>query len=124
MSGANRNFLPSFVRHIDRSMDPKKAATAYPALKRRIVEILIANDPSGLFGLGAPYDEHDRDVHIIISKLQGATGTSDVEIILEEVLGGWMDSAGEPVTGLCAAMAPDIWEAWQDFKNAAGWPRS
>ena len=103
-------------------MDPKKAASAYSVLERRIVEILVAHDPSGLFALGAPHDEHDRDVHIIISKLRRAAGTSDVEIILEEVLGGWMNSAGKPTSQLCAAMAPDIWEAWQYFRNASNRP--
>jgi hypothetical protein len=101
-------------------MDPKKAATAYPARERRVVEILIAHDPSGLFALGAPRDEHDAEARAIISKLQRATGTADVEGILDDVLGGWIRSAGKPTTDLCAAMAPDIWEAWRNFRNAAG----
>ena len=101
-------------------MDSKKASIAYPVLERKVVDILVAHDPTGLYGLGAPRDEHDRDVHAIISRLQDALGQADVEGILADVLRPWLDGAGESTRELCAAMAPGIWEAWQNFRKAAG----
>src|SRR5437773_10857366 len=101
-------------------MDPKKASVAYSRLEERVVDILVAHDPSGLFALGAPRDEHDREVHAIISKLQHATGPEDVEGILSAVLRPWVEGAGKSVAALCAATAPDIWEAWQKFREVAG----
>jgi hypothetical protein len=101
-------------------MDSKKASIAYRALERQVVDIVIAHDPSGLYALGAPRDEHDGDVHAIISRLQRASGPTDVESILAEVLRPWLDGASKSTTELCAAMAPGIWEAWHEFRRAAG----
>jgi len=52
--------------------------------------------------------------------LQDALGQADVEGILADVLRPWLDGAGESTRELCAAMAPGIWEAWQNFRKAAG----
>ena len=104
----------------DRLMDSKKASIAYPVLERKVVDILVAHDPSGLYALGAPRDEHDRDVHAIISRLQHASGPADVEGILADVLRPWLEDAGKSTTEFCAVMAPGIWEAWQNFRKAAG----
>ena len=46
-------------------MDADKAAKAYPTLEKRIARLLVEHDPSGLFAMGAPHDEHDEDVRAI-----------------------------------------------------------
>jgi hypothetical protein len=85
-------------------MDAKKAAAAYPTLEKLIARVLIERDPSGLYAMGAPHDEHDGDVHSI----------------LVDRLCGWIVDAGKDVEDLCSGMAPAIWEAWREFKRAAG----
>src|SRR6266446_6811387 len=101
-------------------MDSKKASIAYPVLERKVVDIVVAHDPSGLYSLGDPRAEPDRDVHAIISRLKHASGLVDVEGILADVLRPWLEAAGKSTTESCAAMAPGIWEAWQNFRRAAG----
>lgn len=101
-------------------MDAERAAAAYPALEKRVIGILVAHDPSGLFALGAPRDEHDRDVHTIISALQGATSVTDVRAILERELAHWITGASKDVDELCREMAEPIWDAWCEFRSKAG----
>lgn len=101
-------------------MDSRKTVAAYSTLEKRVGSVLIEHDPSGLYALGAPHDEHDGDVHAIISALQHATSVADVRPILESTLGSWIRDAGKDVDVLCATMAPPIWEAWRDFKSEVG----
>ena len=101
-------------------MDSRKAVAAYPTLEKRVASVLIEHDPSGLYAMGAPHDEHDGDVRAIISALQRATSLADVRPILESTLGRWIRGAGKDVDVLCASMALPIWEAWCDFKSEAG----
>ena len=101
-------------------MDAKKAAAAYPTLEKLIARVLIEHDPSGLYAMGAPHDEHGGDVRAIIASLQRATSLADVHSILVDRLCGWIVNAGKDVDDLCSSMAPAIWEAWREFKRAAG----
>ncbi len=101
-------------------MDARKAAAAYPALEARIRALLVEHDPSGLFEAGAPRDEHDREVHAIVSRLRRAADEDDVAAILADVLGGWIDGAAKNRAELCSRMAPHVWEAWRAFTSAAG----
>lgn len=101
-------------------MDTQRATKAFPTLQKRIVDVLVEQDPSGLFGTGAPNDEHDADVHAIISQLQRAKSESDVRSVLNDRLRGWIIESGKNVDEVCAQMAPAIWEAWREFKDQAG----
>jgi hypothetical protein len=101
-------------------MDPKKATAAYPALEKRVRNVLVEQDPSGLYAIGAPDDEHDEEVRRIISLLQRATSVADVREVLKDRLAPWILDAGKSVEDLCTKMAPPIWEAWCEFKLKAG----
>ena len=95
-------------------MKPEKAKRAYPELEESIRRAFQAHDPDGLFAMGAPADEHDTDIHAIISSLQHAAGAEDVAATLRHRFEG-----GDSVDRL-TAMAAEIWQAWRDFKRAAG----
>jgi hypothetical protein len=101
-------------------MDPDKATAAFPVLEERIRQTLVAHDPSGLFELGAPRDEHDGDVHTIISRLQRASDETEVPGILEDALGHWIGDRRRVQRKVCEAMAPEVWDAWSAFKVEAG----
>ena len=45
---------------------------------------------------------------------------ADVQSILVDRLCGWIVDAEKDVDDLCSSMAPAIWEAWCEFKRAAG----
>ena len=85
-----------------------------------IREVLQRHDPSNLFELGAPLDEHDSSVHRIIGGIQHAHDPAGVTEVLERELWDWINAAGNDPTRICAAMAPDVWRAWRAFKGGAG----
>lgn len=100
-------------------MDPKKARAAYPQLFNAIRAVIYRHDPSGLFALGAPKDEHDDDVHRIISRLQHVDSPDAVPEILDDVMGYWFEENPDP-KDFARAMAPPIWDAWCVFIEEAG----
>ena len=94
-------------------MDKNKAAAAFPELIATLRDVLRQHDPSGLFALGCPEDEHDDDIHRILSLLQGAQGRGDVVNVLDSVLSGWVPEEERKAT--FEAMAPAVWAAWSAF---------
>ena len=98
-------------------MDKKKAAAALPLLVASLREVLQEHDPSGLFACHCPADEHDADIHRIISLLQRAAGPDDVAGIVESVMDGWRPK-GE-CDAMWGAMAPAIWIAWSAFVESS-----
>ncbi len=100
-------------------MKPTEARAAFPRLLDEITEVLLRHDPSGLFSAGAPRDEHDDDIHRIVSLLQDTHGPDDVPGILESVMGDWIASSGDNPKEMCRAMAPAIWAAWKKFRDKA-----
>lgn len=98
-------------------MDPAKAARAFPRLIAAMRTILHRHDPSGLFGMGAPEDEHDGSICRIISGLQLVRECNEVASILEAELGDWIADNGNDPEKVCQAMAPEVWEAWSTFQD-------
>jgi hypothetical protein len=101
-------------------VDPEKARRAYPDLENSIRQIFLAQDPDRLFELGAPPDEHDGDIHRVISKLQYASEVSDLVHILEHCRIEAPEMGRQGSSDDWRGMAPAIWEAWLAFKQAAG----
>ena len=101
-------------------MDPKKASTAFPTLFSKIRKVVYRYDPSGLFAIGAPKDEHDDSVNKIISLLRYKHSPEEVPDVLENAMGGWLADNPEASEEKWVAMAPEIWEAWKAFLENAG----
>ncbi len=92
---------------------------AFPALFQGIRNAVIASDPTGLFSLGVPLDEHDDLIHRIISGLGAARQADDVEAILDNALRSWIDAAGGRKDGVVGELSPVIWHLWQNFRQEA-----
>ena len=101
-------------------MDPKKARAAFPELFNKIREIVYQHDPSGLFSVGAPKDEHDDSVYKIISLLRNKKSLEEVPDVLDKAMGGWLEENPEASDDMWVSMAPEIWEAWKTFLKKAG----
>ena len=101
-------------------MDPKKASAAFPALFNTIREVVYRYDPSGLFSIGAPKDEHDDSVHKIISLLRSTHTLEEVPDVLDQAMGGWLEDNPYASGEMWESMAPEIWEAWKTFLEKAG----
>ncbi len=100
-------------------MDPTKARAAFPRLLSEIREVVYRYDPSGLFAIGAPKDEHDDSVYKIISLLQHIHSEEEVPQVLEKAMGGWLADNPEASEEVWTAMAPEIWDAWKAFLERA-----
>ena len=100
-------------------MDPKKANAAFPELFAKIQDVLYRYDPSGLFSIGAPKDEHDDSVYKIISLLRYIRSLEEAPGILHKTMGGWLAENPQASEEMWALMAPEIWEAWQTFLKKA-----
>lgn len=98
-------------------MDTNKASKFYPKLLRDIQEVFRKHDPSGLFSLGVPNDEHDDDINRIVSELQHVSDPEEVPVLLKKHLGEWINSAGKDPSEVCQRMASPIWDAWCEFRN-------
>ena len=101
-------------------MDPKKASKAFPTLFSNIREVVYRYDPSGLFAIGAPKDEHDDSVFKIISLLRDKHSQEEVPDVLDKAMGGWLADNPEASEEMWEEMAPEIWEAWKVFLEEAG----
>ena len=101
-------------------MDPKKAKEAFPELFHAIREVVYRYEPSGLFAISAPKDEHDDDVYRIISLLRDSRGPEEVPEVLDNVMGGWLTENPHASEEMWVSMAPEIWEAWETFLEKAG----
>ena len=101
-------------------MDPKKASAAFPALFHKVREIVYRYDPSGLFSIGAPQDEHDDSVYKIISLLRDKHSLEEVPDVLDKAMGGWLAENPDASEEMWVSMAPEIWEAWKTFLEKAG----
>ena len=98
-------------------MDTQKARRSYPKLLRDIREVFRKHDPSGLFSMHVPDDEHDSDINRIISDLQHASGQEEVPRLLQKHLDEWIKDAGNDPFEICDRMASPIWDAWSEFKK-------
>ena len=96
-------------------MDPKKTGTAFPELFAKIQDVVYRYDPSGLFSIGAPKDEHDDSVYKIISLLRYIRSLEEVPGILDKAMGGWLPENPHASEEMWVSMAPEIWEAWRKF---------
>ena len=101
-------------------IEATRAAGAFPELLRTIRKVFYQHDPSGLFAVGAPEDEHDALIHMVISRLQYLRGSEEVAVVLEAELGGWIASNGKDPKDACSSMAPAIWSAWCVFREKVG----
>ena len=101
-------------------MDKEKAAAAFPKLFEDIREVIYQHDPSGLFAMGAPKDEHDDSIHRIISLLQHIHGPEGVQEVLEDAMRDWIADKGDNPKEVCTAMAPAVWTAWSEFRGKVG----
>ncbi len=101
-------------------MDPKEARAAFLALLSQIREVVYRYDPSGLFSIGAPKDEHDDSIYKIISLLRHTHGPEEVPDVLEKAMGGWLADNPEASEEMWVSMASEIWEAWKTFLAKAG----
>ena len=100
-------------------MDPEKAKAAFPVLFDAIKEVIYRYDPSGLFSIGAPKDEHDDSVYRIISLLRDTRSLDEVPDILDKAMGGWLAENPHATEEMWVSMAPEIWEAWKIFLQKA-----
>ena len=100
-------------------MNKEEARAAFPGLFEAIREVLQRHDPSGLFAMGAPKDEHDDSINRIVARLQSVQSAEAVPEILEREVGGWIRGNGKDAVEVCAAMAPEIWVAWCEFREKA-----
>ena len=101
-------------------MDPQKAKAAFPELFHAIREVVYRHDPSGLFAISAPKDEHDDDVYRIISLLRHSRSMEEVPEVLDTVMGRWLSENPYASEEMWGSMAPEIWEAWKTFLEKAG----
>ena len=100
-------------------MDSKKAGTAFPELFAKIQDVVYRYDPSGLFSIGAPKDEHDDSVYKIISLLRCICSLEEVPGILHKTMGGWLAENPHASEDMWISMAPEVWEAWKIFLEQA-----
>ena len=101
-------------------MNPDEASSAFAVLEAEIRDVFRRHDPSGLFGMGAPADEHDSDVHRVISALQRVADPCGVSEVLQSVWREWIAARGQDPIRVCDAMAPEVWSAWRAFRRRAG----
>lgn len=92
----------------------------YRPLRRAVSRIVAQADPIGLLALGAPADEYDGEVDVILPRLAAARSQDDVRTIVrnEFVRRFGEDIAGPPER--YDAAAGEIWRAIVRYRGLPG----
>jgi len=91
---------------------------AYGELYADVSRLVREADPIRLIAIGAPDDEYDVEVSMILPRLGEATSASDVHRIVHEEFVHCFDAeiAGPPE--VYATVSEEIWQTWQ--RSSAG----
>jgi len=82
----------------------------------RQLQDLLGVDPVGLLGMGAPDDEYDLELGMILPRLREANSANDVLNIVHQVFIECFDSKTAGPRNAYAGLAHEIWQAWLQFK--------
>jgi len=84
----------------------KLSKEAYRELYEELVQILYRHDPIGLATSGAPHNEYEPEVGIIIPRLRSAASAEDVTHIIYEEFSRWFGA--ESYYGTAKRLTPQV----------------
>ena len=98
-------------------MNRAKIKALYRELYTEVEEILFRNDPMGI-NFEDNTDEYDPEVDTILPRLKQAKSEKDVQdIVYEEFVRWFEDSAGNKNHERYKNSAKEIWGVWVKFNN-------